>query len=163
MMTFANLNQDFSTDQDGVADLRPVAVTPTPLPILGAGAATGVALAFADAAADACGEDRFALLLVDAQGEVAMRLGPFAEEEVVAVWRDLSAKGGLTRMLLREDGSIVPVSRQLGRLALGTSRQRRRNGSLSGRRPRFLARRKTARLPARPCIHRGESEIIARG
>jgi hypothetical protein len=48
-----------------------------------------------------------------------MRLGPFPEEDVVAVWRDISTTGGLARMLLREDGAIVPVSQQLGPVVLG--------------------------------------------
>ncbi len=161
MMTFEILNQNFRPGSEDGTLASMLQVPATPLPVLGA--AVGVALAFADEAADACGEDRFALLLVDAEGEVAMRLGPFAEEDVVAVWRDVSAKGGLARMLLREDGSIVPVSQQLGPVVLGKGRQRRRHAALSGRRPRFLVRRKTARLPARPCIHRGESEIISRG
>lgn len=161
MMTFEILNQNFRPGSEDGTLASTLQVPATPLPVLDA--AVGVALAFADEAADACGEDRFALLLVDAEGEVAMRLGPFAEEDVVAVWRDVSAKGGLARMLLREDGSIVPVSQQLGPVVLGKGRQRRRHAALSGRRPRFLVRRKTARLPARPCIHRGESEIISRG
>lgn len=150
--------------EDGMV-ARPIEGQVTPLPIFsaGQGAPVGVALAFADEAADACGEDRFALLLVDAEGEVTMRLGPFAEEDVVAVWRDIASRGGLARLLRREDGAIVPVSQQLGPVVLGKGRQRRRHAALSGRRPRFLVRRKTARLPARPCIHRGESEIISRG
>ena len=37
-----------------------------------------------------------------------------------------------------------------------------RHAGLGARRPRFLARRKTGRLPARPQIFRGENEIIAR-
>ncbi|MFG5118723.1 DUF6101 family protein [Methylorubrum sp. POS3] len=166
MMTFEITALDCPSTCDDGAIRAAVTVAPTPLPILGASmgsAAVGVALAFADAEAEATGEDRFALLLVDAEGEVLMRLGPFTEEDVVAQWRDLSAKGGLPRMLLREDGSLVPVSQQIGRLALGRSRQRRRNGSLSGRRPRFLTRRKATRLPARPCIHRGENEMFSRG
>ncbi|WP_232630857.1 DUF6101 family protein [Methylobacterium sp. Leaf118] len=167
MMTFEIANQDCPAGR--VADAAPAAVSfaATPLPIVAPYApgtrATGVALAFAEAMVGEGGPDGFALLLLDAEGEVLMRLGPFPEEEVVALWRDVTAKGALVRMLLREDGSLVPVSQQIGRLALGKSRQRRRNGSLSARRPRFLARRKATRLPARPCIHRGESEIIARG
>lgn len=160
-MTFEILNQNFRAGCNEGSIMEALTVQATPLPVLGT--PVGVALAFADDAADACGEDRFALLLVDAEGEVAMRLGPFAEEDVVAVWRDVSAKGGLARMLLREDGAVVPVSQQLGPVVLGKGRQRRRHAALSGRRPRFLVRRKTARLPARPCIHRGESEIISRG
>ncbi|MDR7036541.1 MULTISPECIES: DUF6101 family protein [Methylobacterium] len=138
----------------------------SPLPILGtlSGAArpTGIALAFAGDDAESCGEDRFDLVLVDDQGEVLSRLGPFAEEDVVAVWRDLSAKTGLPRMIIREDGALSLVSRQIGRVALGTTRMRRRCGLLGDRRPRFLVRRKTGRLPVRPLIHRGEKEIIAR-
>jgi Family of unknown function (DUF6101) len=66
------------------------------------------------------------------------------------------------RMIVREDGVRVPVTEQIGRLILGRVRIRRRHAGLGGRRPRFLARRKTGRLPARPQIHRGENEIIAR-
>jgi hypothetical protein len=166
MMTFeiANLNCRPGCDDEASAHCTVAPVMP--LPVLGAAHGgvkpVGVALAFADEAADACGEDRFALLLVDGDSEVTMRLGPFPEEDVVAVWRDVSSKGGLARMLLREHGDIVPVSQQLGPVVLGKGRQRRRHAALSGRRPRFLVRRKTARLPARPCIHRGESEIISR-
>ena len=166
MMTFeiANLNCRPGCDEAHTQSIEaPVMLLPALGATYGSGKLAGVALSFADDAADACGEDRFALLLIDGESEVAMRLGPFPEEDVVAVWRDISAKGGLTRMLLREDGDIVPVSQQLGPVVLGKGRQRRRHAALSGRRPRFLVRRKTARLPARPCIHRGESEIISRG
>jgi hypothetical protein len=45
---------------------------------------------------------------------------------------------------------------------LGQIRIRRRHGVLNGRRPRFLTRRKTGRLPVRPAVHR-EREIIAGG
>lgn len=142
------------------------AVPATPLPVIGrsahAAAPAGIALAFANADAEACGEDRFALLIVDGDGEVLARLGPFCEDEIVATWRDCAAKSGLPRMILRDDGSLAPVSHQLGRVAVGKTRQRRRHGLLNGRRPRFLVRRKTARLPARPQIYRGEKEIIAR-
>lgn len=142
------------------------AVIPSPLPVIGSQAhatrAAGIALAFANEAAESCGEDRFTLILVDAEGEALSRLGPFAEEDVVAIWRDLAAKTGLPRMIVREDGVLSLVSQQLGRVALGTTRQRRRHGLLSDRRPRFLVRRKTGRLPVRPQIHRGENEIIAR-
>ncbi len=151
--------------QDGV-DLEALLFVSAPLPIIGriAGAAkpAGIALAFAASESDACGEDRFSLLVVDEQGEVLNRLGSFDEDDVVALWRDLSARSGLPRMILREGGGVSVVSRQIGRVALGTKHQRRKHGLLNGRRPRFLTRRKSARLPARPLIHRGENEIIAR-
>ncbi|WP_375455216.1 DUF6101 family protein [uncultured Methylobacterium sp.] len=141
------------------------AFTASTLPVIGAGAPAakpaGIALAFATDEAEGCGEDRFALLLVDADGGVLSRLGPFCEEEVVAVWRDLSARTGLPRMIVREDGALATVAAQVGRLMLGKTRIRR-HGSLGDRRPRFLVRRKTGRLPVRPQIHRGENEIIAR-
>jgi hypothetical protein len=135
------------------------------LPVFGRGAgarpAAGIALAYARDAAESCGEDRFSLILVDADGIELHRLGSFHEDEVVAIWRDVAARAGLVRMIVREDGVLVPVSKQIGRVMLGRVRIRRRAG-LGARRPRFLARRKTGRLPARPQIFRGEHEIIAR-
>lgn len=124
--------------------------------------AVGVALAYAGDEADLCDEDRFHLLLIDAEGRTLQQLGPFTEEDVVATWRDLAGQAGLVRMIVREDGVLVPVSQQIGRLMLGRTRMRRRHAGLGARRPRFLARRKTGRLPARPQIFRGEAEIIAR-
>ncbi|MGC5781044.1 DUF6101 family protein [Methylobacterium sp. NFXW15] len=136
------------------------------LPVIGrlaaARPAVGIALAYADDDAEICEEDRFLLLLVDAEGQTLQRLGPFMEEDVVATWRDLANSAGLVRMIIREDGVLVPVSQQIGRLSLGRIRIRRRHAGLGARRPRFLARRKTGRLPARPQIFRGEAEIIAR-
>ena len=150
--------------QDGVSDAR-VDFALTSLPIfgrsVGASVPCGIALSFATDDAEACGEDRFALLVVDADGATLSRLGPFLEDDVVAVWRDIAAKSGLPRMIVREDGELATVSRQLGPVALGTTRYRRRHAFLNNRRPRFLVRRKTGQLPVRPLIHRGESEIIS--
>jgi hypothetical protein len=161
MNTFANMNH-ISAGNETAATMP--AFVAARLPVFGRNAAlrpTGVALAFSDDASDACGEDRFDLLLVDAEGAVVERLGPFCEAEVVAVWRDVADKSGLPRMIVKEDGGLASVSRQLGPVMLGLTRTRRRHGLLSGRRPRFLVRRKTASLPVRPLIHRGESEIVS--
>ena len=140
--------------------------TASPLPVIGrvpgAFRAAGLALAYATEAAEITGSDRFSLIVVDAEGEELQRLGTFDEDDVVAVWRDFAARAGLVRMIVREDGVLVPVSQQIGRLVLGQVRMRRRHAGLGRRRPRFLTRRKTGRLPARPQIHRGENEIIAR-
>lgn len=130
--------------------------------VSGARRAAGIALAYAAEDAEITGSDRFTLILVDAEGEVLQRLGSFEEDDVVAVWRDIAARAGLVRMIVREDGLLVPVSQQIGRLILGQVRIRRRHAGLGRRRPRFLTRRKTGRLPARPQIFRGENEIIAR-
>ncbi|WP_292504963.1 DUF6101 family protein [Methylobacterium sp.] len=129
--------------------------------IPGSSSPAGIALSFAGDDPEACGDDCFALLVVDAEGQTLGRLGPFHEDDVVAIWRDVAAKSGLPRMIVREDGQLATVSRQIGPVSLGTTRQRRRHGSLSNRRPRFLVRRKTGQLPVRPLIHRGESEIIS--
>lgn len=147
------------------ADTAPLFVA-SPLPVVGrvsgARRAAGIALAYAAEDAEIVGADRFSLILVDAEGDVLQRLGSFEEDDVVAVWRDIAARAGLVRMIVREDGLLVPVSQQIGRLILGQVRIRRRHAGLGRRRPRFLARRKTGRLPARPQIFRGENEIIAR-
>ena len=150
--------------QDGVS--LPVAdLVLSRLPVFGripgGSCPAGIALSFVEDDTEASGDDRFALLVVDAEGQTLSRLGPFPEEDVVAIWRDAAAKSGLPRMIVREDGQLATVSRQIGPVSLGTTRQRRRHGSLSNRRPRFLVRRKTAQLPVRPLIHRGESEIIS--
>lgn len=150
--------------QDGVSSVQvDLALTCLPMfgRIAGGSVPNGVALSFANDEAEACGEDRFALLIVDAAGITLSRLGPFPEDDVVAIWRDMAAKSGLPRMIVREDGELATVSRQLGPVALGTTRARRRHGFLNNRRPRFLVRRKTGQLPVRPLIHRGESEIIS--
>ena len=148
-----------------VADRAP-RFTPSPLPVIGrvsgARRATGIALAYAVEDAEITGADRFNLILVEADGDELHRLGSFEEDDVVAVWRDIASRAGLVRMIVREDGVLVPVSQQIGRLILGQVRIRRRHAGLGGRRPRFLARRKTGRLPARPQVFRGENEIIAR-
>ncbi|SDM24437.1 hypothetical protein SAMN05216360_101311 [Methylobacterium phyllostachyos] len=141
-------------------------LTASPLPVIGripgARRATGIALAYAVEEAEMAGADRFSLIVVDAEGEELHRLGSFDEDDVVAIWRDIALRAGLVRMIVREDGVLMPVTEQIGRLILGRVRIRRRHAGLGGRRPRFLARRKTGRLPARPQIHRGENEIIAR-
>jgi hypothetical protein len=153
------------TDSIEAAPTMP-SYTASPLPVIGhlpgARRAVGAALCYADDDADLLGEDRFNLLIVDAEGKTIQRLGPFVEDDVVAVWRDLALKAGFVRMIVREDGALVPVSRQMGRVLLGRIHIRRRHAGLGARRPRFLARRKTGRLPARPQIFRGEMEIIAR-
>lgn len=166
MNTFADMNS-IATDvciQDGIDGLV-LDFARSRLPVMGrVGGGTvpvGVALAFASDESDACGEDRFALLLVDEAGTVLSSFGPFGDDDVVAVWRDCAARTGLPRMIVREDGTLATVSRQIGRVALGLTRTRRRHGLLNGRRPRFLVRRKTGTLPVRPLIHRGENEIIA--
>jgi hypothetical protein len=116
----------------------------------------GLALRIAPAAGET---EAFEVAVLDRGGATLLSLGPFGEEDVVAVWRSLGASSGLPLIIERADGTREMPYPQIGRLQLGAVRIRRRHGLLNGRRPRFLVRRKTGRLPLRPSVHR-EREII---
>jgi len=116
----------------------------------------GLALRLDERAPD---DNDFEIALVDDQGETLMVLGRFDEDEVVAVWRDLAATTGFPLLTQSEDGAVQHPFPQVGRVRLGRIRIRRGHGLLTGRRPRFLVRRKTARLPRRPTVYR-EREIF---
>lgn len=127
----------------------------------GLGAADVVLPAVSGIALDLSGgTDDLRILLQDAAGETLMSFGPFPEEDVVAQWRSLALASGKTPMIKVSNGRTDALATQLGRLRLGPVHMRRSKG-LRRRRPRFLVRRKSARLPQRPLIYR-ESEI-ARG
>ena len=130
-------------------------ITGLPPRLVGTGGVrpAGVALRLDERAQD---HDAFELALVDERGGTLMVLGRFGEDEVVAAWRDLGAATGFPLITQSEDGVLQHPYPQVGRVQLGRIRIRRRHGL--GRRPRFLMRRKTARLPRRPTIHR-EREI----
>lgn len=104
------------------------------------------------------GESDLRIVIVDAAGGSVSSLGPFPEEDVIALWRAIAASSGLTPMMRAWNGKTEPLACQLGRLRLGRVADRRRLGVLNRRRPRFLARRKSARLPVRPLVYR-EQEI----
>ena len=93
---------------------RPLRFTASPLPVFGRMSgcrpAAGIALAFAADDAEICGEDRFEPAPRRCRGRRVARLGPFCEDEVVAVWRDIAARAGLPRMIVREDGVLAVVS-----------------------------------------------------
>lgn len=96
--------------------------------------------------------------LIDEAGGVVMSLGPFADEEVIAIWRSLASATGLTALMRAGSGRIEPLAPQLGRVRIGRTKERRRAAGAARRRPRFLLRRKSASLPRRPLIYR-EREI----
>jgi hypothetical protein len=125
-------------------------------PVIGLGGtrAAGVALRLAG-----CAEDLFEIALVDRDGNAVMVLGPFEEDDVVARWRSLAAASGLPLRVEPVDGIVEAPFPQIGRLRLGSIKVRRRYGPLN-QRPRFLQRRKPARLPHRPTVHR-ERELTA--
>jgi Family of unknown function (DUF6101) len=117
----------------------------------------GVALRLDERAQD---DDSFQLALVDECGGTLMVLGRFDEDEVVAAWRMVGAATGFPLITQSEDGAVQRPYPQVGRVQLGRVRIRRRHGL--ARRPRFLTRRKAARLPRRPIIYR-EREISGDG
>jgi hypothetical protein len=146
--------RDLACEQERLAGCQETA---RPLPVIGRGPGAtkpaGLALRFCE------GEGGFAIDVIGQDDDALLRLGPFAEEDVVAIWRSMGAASGLPLMIARPDGLIQAPYPQIGRLQLGDIRIRRRHGLLNGRRPRFLTRRRTGRLPLRPTVFRGECEI----
>jgi hypothetical protein len=107
------------------------------------------------------GESDLRVVLVDDAGDAVMTLGPFPEEDAIAIWRSIVSSAGIAPMMRAWNGYTEPLACQLGKLRLGRVQDRRRLAVLHRRRPRFLTRRKSARLPALPLVFR-EREI-ARG
>jgi hypothetical protein len=110
--------------------------------------------------AEAAPHETFRVIVVDKDHAPLMELGPFPEEDIVAVWRAMSRDSGLPLMIERANGDILCPFPQMGRVRLGEIHIRRRYGLLNGRRPRFLVRRKTGLMPSRPRIHR-KAEIVS--
>ena len=131
------------------------ALVATPLPVIGREGlrAAGVVLRAGHEAG------AFAVVLSDAGGAELLEFGPYEEAEVIAAWRALGAASGLPLVMVGPDGIREEAFPQIGRLRFGGALPRRRKGS-GGRRPRFLVRRKTGRLPLRPLVHRGEPELV---
>lgn len=101
------------------------------------------------------GAERFELALTAGDGR-SITVAVVDQDNGVAVWRDCGRTSGLPLLFETADGVVSEPYPQLGRLALGPIRLRRRHALLNGRRPRFLARRKTGRLADRPVILAGE-------
>jgi hypothetical protein len=125
-----------------------------PVRILRGGAGwRGIALRLAGAViAD---DDRFQLALTAGDGRSVV-VAVLDQDDAIAVWRDAGRASGLPLLLETSDGAITEPYPQIGRLALGPTRIRRRHALLAGRRPRFLTRRKTGRLAERPIVIKGE-------
>lgn len=125
------------------------------------GRLVGLAMRIADRAeGESEGGPAFEVAAIAEDGAIAAVLGRFTEEEIVAVWRRLGQSSGLPLMLQNPDGSLMAPYPQIGPLALGDVRQRRRHGLLAHRRPRFLTRRKIGRPSARPLVFK-EREIVS--
>ncbi len=92
----------------------------------------GIALRLADPTSDS---ERFELTLTAGDGR-AIVIACVDRDDAVALWRDLGRTSGLPLLLEGLDGVVTEPFPQIGRLALGSVRVRRRHGLLSGRRPR---------------------------
>lgn len=64
-------------------------------------------------------------------------------EDVAADWQAWGRALGLPLLIVEADGSVRAPLEQLGSLVVGEAKSRRAPSSLTGRRPRFLKRRKT--------------------
>jgi hypothetical protein len=104
--------------------------------------------------------EMYGVAVVDRQGTALLELGPFPGEDAVAIWRSLAARSGLPLLIRGHDGRLHETAEQIGSIQLGPVRIRRGKALLTGRRPRFLVRRKTGRLPRRPLVYR-EREMAA--
>lgn len=129
----------------------------SPLPVIGTDGARPASVVLRE------GPGSYVVALADGAGAELMALGPFEEAEVIAAWRALGASTGLPLVMVGPDGVREEAFPQIGRVRFGGAIARRRRGQAGGRRPRFLVRRKTGRLPARPFVHRGEPEMIGGG
>lgn len=109
-----------------------------------------------EAGEDGCEPETFALGLADAEGRIVISFGRVEAEDVIALWRGLARTSGLPGLIVDGTGHVATPTPQIGRLPLGAVTIRRRRSFLA-RRPRFLVRRKTARLPAVPLVHRGRA------
>jgi hypothetical protein len=107
-------------------------------------------------------EDRVAVVLshVDAALEVPLYAAD-DDENVIAEWRLWASTLGLPLLMEGMDGHTVAAENRLGEIEVDRPRARRRHSLLSGRRPRFLTRRRTGKLPLVPFVHRDEREIIS--
>jgi len=83
--------------------------------------------------------------------------------DAIAEWRLWGRVLGLPLLIANGDGTLREPFRRLGPIDLGTvAPRRRRRSAIKARRPSIPLRRRPARLPAQPLVHRGEREIIAR-
>ncbi len=77
-------------------------------------------------------------------------------------WRAWGDSLGLPLLVVEPDGTARPVDEPVAPSAEPHVPTRRRIAALSGRRPRFLVRRKPGRRDLELPVHRGERELIAR-
>ena len=105
---------------------------------------------------------RFTLTLAHEDSDYNVRLFEACnDEDVTAEWQYWSRRFGLPLLILNAEGRMTEPFARLGALLTARPAPRRMPVTLALRRPRFLTRRRTGKMPAEPRIHR-EREIIAR-
>ncbi|MGF7051555.1 hypothetical protein GGC47_000715 [Bosea sp. OAE752] len=109
---------------------------------------SGVALRLANPTGE---DERFELALTAGDGR-SIVIASADQADAVALWRDCGRRSGLPLLLESVDGTVSEPFPQIGRVALGPVRIRRRHAFLNGRRPRFLTRRKPGRLADLPVV-----------
>jgi hypothetical protein len=99
-------------------------------------------------------------------GDPALSLPLFSSEttdEIVAEWQAWGRVLGLPLLVAERDGSLREPFARIGAVLIeAPARRRRRRTTVSRRRPSIRMRRRAARLPDSPMVHRDEREIIAR-
>ncbi|MFD1704398.1 DUF6101 family protein [Methylopila henanensis] len=80
----------------------------------------------------------------------------------LAEWKSWGRALKLPLLVEELDGRRSTPSAMLGLVEVRRPRPRRRHSLLAGRRPRFLAKRRTGKLSGEAKVNRGEREIIAR-
>lgn len=82
-------------------------------------------------------------------------------EELASAWPAWSKSLDLPMLVCDLGGAVKPIEAYSVRTSERPA-SRRKLALLTGRRPRFLVRRKVGQMAARHPVHRGEREIIAR-
>lgn len=84
-------------------------------------------------------------------------------DDVIADWQSWGNMLHLPLLVTEADGTLREPFARVGQIrADAPTPRRRRRGPVRRRRPSILMRRKAARLPETPTVHRDEREIIAR-
>jgi hypothetical protein len=98
-------------------------------------------------------------------GDPALSLQLFSSEtadEIVAEWQAWGRVLGLPLLVAERDGSLREPFARIGAVTVeAPTWRRRRRTIIARRRPSNRLRRRAARLPDNPMVHRGEREIIA--
>ena len=107
-----------------------------------------------------------AIAVVLEHADPALSLSLFSSPEtddIVAEWQSWGRVLGLPLLVAEGDGSLREPFARLGRLRIQVPTwRRRRRSAIARRRPPRLLRRRPGALSAKPVVHCGEREIIAR-